>query len=304
MVSNARMNETGARFGAKANRDRLTHELDGIVRGVALDGLITPGEAKALSRWCQTVRTTCNVRELHDFADLLDSILADGVITEDERLDMEWGLRSWTTPNIYYDAVTSDVQRLHGLLMGLLADGELSDAEVRRLQDWLEDHPHLQGAWPFDEIQSVITHVLHDGAIDASERALLRAFFADLLPAPDHEVVTIEGVDTSQMTLRGICSVDPTIIFHGRSFAFSGTAKAGRRSELAARVTAAGAKVVNHISANLDFLVVGQDGNENWAFSCYGRKIEQAINLRRREGARILIVHERDLMDALQDVQA
>ena len=44
--------------------------------------------------------------------------------------------------------------------------------------------------------------------------------------------------------------------------------------------------------------MVCDGGNEFWAFSCYGRKVEQAYE-QRRKGHHIVIVHERDFWDAL-----
>ena len=50
----------------------------------------------------------------------------------------------------------------------------------------------------------------------------------------------------------------------------------------------------------MDYLIVGADGNPCWAFACYGRKIEKAMELR-KAGARIALVHESDFHDAVQD---
>ena len=59
-----------------------------------------------------------------------------------------------------------------------------------------------------------------------------------------------------------------------------------------------GAKVVESVSAELDYLVVGVSGNPCWAYPSYGRKIEKAMELR-RQGSQLLIVHKSDFFDAL-----
>ncbi len=46
--------------------------------------------------------------------------------------------------------------------------------------------------------------------------------------------------------------------------------------------------------------MVGAKGNPCWAFACYGRKVEEAMALR-KAGNRLLIVHENDFFDALED---
>ena len=46
-----------------------------------------------------------------------------------------------------------------------------------------------------------------------------------------------------------------------------------------------------------DFLIIGDDSNPCWAFSCYGRKVEEAMNMR-KQGYKISIVKEIDFIDA------
>jgi len=52
-----------------------------------------------------------------------------------------------------------------------------------------------------------------------------------------------------------------------------------------------GGKFTNTINRHLDYLIVGTEGNPCWTYSCYGRKIEDALDLK-RQGAGLLIVHE------------
>jgi hypothetical protein len=61
-----------------------------------------------------------------------------------------------------------------------------------------------------------------------------------------------------------------------------------------------GGDVLNGVNAKLNYLVIGADGNPCWAYACYGRKVEKAVELRKK-GKRIVIVHENDFHDALAD---
>ena len=54
----------------------------------------------------------------------------------------------------------------------------------------------------------------------------------------------------------------------------------------------------NNITNNTSYLIVGNDGNPCWAYSCYGRKVEDAIE-RRKKGQHLTIVNEVDFWDAL-----
>lgn len=57
----------------------------------------------------------------------------------------------------------------------------------------------------------------------------------------------------------------------------------------------------NNVSKSTDYLVIGAEGNPCWAYACYGRKVEAAVNLR-KEGYRIILVHENDFHDAVADI--
>ena len=57
---------------------------------------------------------------------------------------------------------------------------------------------------------------------------------------------------------------------------------------------------MNSVSKKTNYLIVGDDGNPCWAYACYGRKVEKAINLR-KEGAQIIIVHENDFWDEVEE---
>ena len=60
----------------------------------------------------------------------------------------------------------------------------------------------------------------------------------------------------------------------------------------------AGGIFKDSVVKNTDFLIVGDEGNPCWAFSCYGRKVEKAIELR-KSGSKIQIVHENDFWDCV-----
>ena len=58
-----------------------------------------------------------------------------------------------------------------------------------------------------------------------------------------------------------------------------------------------GGFVVNTVSSKLNYLIVCDEKNSCWAFTCYGKKIEQAMK-QRKQGSNLVIVHEFDLYDA------
>jgi hypothetical protein len=95
----------------------------------------------------------------------------------------------------------------------------------------------------------------------------------------------------------------PEITFGDKSFCLTGESRKATRAEIARRIESIGGKVIGSIREDLDYLIVCAAGNSCWAFSCYGRKVETAVNYRKK-GARIVIAHENDLWDAIADKRA
>lgn len=270
------------------------------MEGVALDGVINATELEYLDAWIAEHR---DVESLHPFSELLPVIresIADGKLDDEERKDLKW-LCDKVRSTDYYDTMTADMQRLHAVLGGVVSDGEIAAEELRGLRVWLEEHEHLKTLWPYDEISSLITGVLADGRIDNAEHDLLRAFFGEFVMSDATNVVA-STADASTLGVAGICASCPEIEFAGMKFCFTGGSSRYTRDELFDTVRRLGGTVTNSVSGKLNVLVVGADGNPCWAYACYGRKIAQAMQLR-KSGARILVVHENDFHDAVADTE-
>jgi NAD-dependent DNA ligase len=282
------------------NLDKAIHTLEGILKGIGIDSVIAEEEVRELSRW----RTEhLEFASHHPFTEVMpkvDAALQDGVISMDERDDLLWVCNNLHTESTYYDAVTSDIQRLHGMLHGLLADGVLTDDEIRKLSAWVSENDHLKGCYPFDEIDSLLTAILSDGKIEDCERLRLKTFLADFVVVG---CVPRENTGTRHLTVSGVCAMCPEIGFGEKSFCLTGESRKASRAEIAREIELRGGKMLGNIREDLDYLVVCAAGNHCWAFSCYGRKVEKAVEYRKK-GARIVIAHENDLWDAIADKKA
>jgi NAD-dependent DNA ligase len=87
------------------------------------------------------------------------------------------------------------------------------------------------------------------------------------------------------------------VAFEGKLFCFTGTSSKGQRKDIAKKIASLGGKYHDTLVRETDYLVVGDKNNPCWVFSCYGRKIEQAIE-NRKNGLPIQIVKEVDFWDA------
>lgn len=253
-----------------------------------------------LTHWCEL---HSHLRDRHPFSELLPVIedaLADGVVTEDESKDILWLCSSFADNSSYYDVTTSAIQFLSGLVHGIMADGELSDREISALSAWMSTNSFLSGTYPFDEINSMLSAMLADKKISEDERGQLMAFFSDIIDFTSS--YNLHQANFKQLkerySLSGICAVHPDILIEGKCFCFTGESCRAKRAEIAKIITELGGIFRTDISKKIDYLIVGNSGNPCWAYACYGRKIEEAMVLR-KNGAKITIVNESDFWDLI-----
>lgn len=292
-------------FTKPAELHKAINTLRGLVAGINSDMAVDTTEVAELAHWCEL---HAHLRDRHPFSEILPVVehaYEDGVVTEDEAKDILWLCNNFVDNSSYYDMVTSSVQFLAGMLHGLLADGELSDREIATLRAWMDANDFLAGTYPFDEINSLLHVILEDKRITMEERESLMAFFGNVIDFTAS--YNLSEKDFSQLrekySIGGICAVCPEISFDGKLFCFTGESYRAKRAEISEIITQLGGKVRASISTKTDYLVVGNAGNPCWAYACYGRKIEEAVTLR-KAGASIVIVNETDFWDFVDDALA
>ena len=282
-------------YTVASRRDRDINELAGLIQGIALDGIIVPREAIALEKWCSQDR---NWRLFNEARTRVLEAMSDGFLDEEERADILHFCERLKSPSPYYSVATADMQRLHGLLAGIAADGVVTAEELDGLREWMEAAENLKGTWPYDEVDSVITRVMSDGHIDADEHKFLIAFTQEFLQST-RGLVT-EAPFEEELIRHGICAMQPEVSFPGKVFCVTGSSPRASRREIEGVIAQLGGKPHPRVVSDLDYLVVAAERTQSWAFSCYGRKVEAAMTLR-RGGAAITIVHESDFWDAAED---
>ena len=290
------------RYTGPMRLDKAVHTLEGLLKGIASDGVVTDVEVGAVRSWMDQYEA---VRDRHPFTEVLsalDQVLEDGIIDEEELKDILWLCDRFTTANEYFSAITADMQRLQGILGGVTLDGKITKEELTALGNWMQEHEHLKGCWPYDEIEGLITSVLQDGVIDEVEHRLLVNFFSEFLDYADNRAISIPDHEIMG-SVTGVCTVCPEINFEENVFCFTGKSSRMTRIELEEIVRKRGGSCSRRVTSSIDYLVIGVDGNPAWAFACYGRKVEEAIKLR-RSGNPLLLVHENDFWDAIADSES
>lgn len=288
-------------FTAPAEIHKAVNSLIGMLNGIQFDNVLKTEEVEEVVNWCNLHRRFQNKFPFSEIIPMLDSALEDDILTNEEIDDVLWLCNNVVHHdgfNTYYDIVTSSLQQLHGIIHGVMADSFINDDEVIQLYQWMEERDFLKGYYPFDEIYSLLTEIKKDGIISQDERNMLKAYLGNFIDTrSSYNIHEIEIKELqNKYSVNGICAVCPEISFKDKIFSFTGTSGRAKRKEIVEVITNLGGTFNNNVTLKTDFLIVGNDGNPCWAFSCYGRKVEKAVELR-KNGSSIIIVHENDFWD-------
>jgi len=289
-------------FTLPAELEKAVNTLKGILEGVRYDGVIDQKETTEILNWCSLHKHLENKHPFNEIFQIIYGAYEDSIFTQDEIEDILWVCDRITLKTDYYDFITANIQQLHGILHGILANNCLIDEEIKSLSEWLSDNDFLAGTYPFDEINSLVTSVLKDGKITEDERNMLKAFFSYFIDTKESYNLNDNELNElrNRYNIKGICAVCPNIIINNKTFCFTGASKRASRNEIADFITQKGGIYNNNVTQSTDYLIVGNEGNPCWAYSCYGRKVEQAVKLRQK-GFPIIIVNELDFWDSISD---
>lgn len=289
-------------YMSKAEFEKSVNTLIGILNGIHADEIIHQSEIEELQNWCLLQYTFKEKYPYKEILPIIENSISDGILTKDEIDDIRFVISNYMDDSPYFDVVTQDIQKLHGILHGIISDNKITDDELRYLKDWLDDNSHLESTFPYDEIYSLTHSILKDGKVDEIEEKYLMAFFSDFMDSTasaNISSIDIENIK-NEMTVNGICALAPNIEIEGKTFCFTGEFSRAKRSEIAELITSRGGIFNKNVVKTTDFLIVGDEGNQCWAFACYGRKIEAAMKAR-KNGQKLVIAHEIDFWDAMND---
>lgn len=289
-------------FTSKARADKAINSLKGILLGINLDEQVNEKEINELKKWAENHRSLINRNPFKEFMTIIDETVSNNIPATETIEDLFWLCQKYENDNYYYNAVTTDLQTLQGICHGILADGIINEKEVRDLEKWLEQNTHLSTYYPYDEIRSLMLSIVSDGIIEEEEILILKAYLNQFVNIENKEIGKQIDQETADINISGHCTSDPNIEFDGKTFCVTGVLKSGNRSELENLISDLGGIPTKTVTKKTDYLIVGDNGNPAWAFACYGRKVEKALEMR-KSGHQICLVHEFDFMDAVEDLK-
>lgn len=208
---------------------------------------------------------------------------------------------STTTKNLSYDRdrdliamynypkqVQKAIQEIQGISGMIVYDGLISEEEIAFLEEWLETNNYLATKYPLSDLKKLFESITKDGIITKEERDGVFRFLSNIATGTK-----------SNPVIDGIFVKKPRIAFKSKSFLFTGDMEFGPREKAETAVLERGGTLCKSCSLKTNYLVVGNLGSDAYKYGRFGTKIEKALSMQKEKKADIMIIRERDFVEAV-----
>lgn len=192
------------------------------------------------------------------------------------------------------DRTMREIDELIGLCKGIVADGTVNVDEALFLQGWLESNRESRCVWPCSVLYPRIQSMLEDGNLQNEEEKELLGLLIQVTGG-NPQALDAHSLTSTLPLSRPV----PDVLIPSNAFCFTGKFLYGTRSKCEEAVLLHGGRVLENITEDLDYLVIGLVGSRDWVHSTFGRKIEKAVGYRDK-GIPITIVAEEHFIHALK----
>lgn len=270
-------------FNYTQNRNKLFANLISIIDGILADGHVRDEEVLYLDTWLLEANQTIRNGVIKSLSVRVSKILADGVVSDDERGELKLHLNDiqrqiLDIPDVDLFSSESDLHLLNGLCKGLISDRTLSEEEVRYLDWWLTQNGALKSNYPGKELYALVKEILSDGIITTEESENLHKALVDFTGC-DLASGVVDGLST-KLPLDNTAEVS----VENKTFCLTGVFLAGKRAHVEDLIKKNNGLISSGITKRIDFLVIGTLSSRDWKFSSHGRKIEKQSHIEMMKG--------------------
>lgn len=192
----------------------------------------------------------------------------------------------WNAPRV----AERSIDELLGICKGLIADQSLSEEEVYFLTSWFKANEHATNVWPANVLVTRINQILDDKVLLAEERDDLFTLLAEIVGQAKNEHAAMAS------TALPLTTPAPPVFFTDHRFVLTGRFVIGQRANVAREIQTRGGMLLDNVTNEANFLVIGTIGSRDWLHSTHGRKIEKAVGMVER-GHSIALISEEHLAD-------
>jgi NAD-dependent DNA ligase len=186
----------------------------------------------------------------------------------------------------YRNEINQSFASLVGIAQGIICDADISDGEIRFLNDWLTKNEAIAAQWPGDVIHARVKAILADGIITQEERQHLTQTLEQLIGGSLERLA-----ESPHVTKLALDEGVQEIRFPESVFCLTGDFVYAPRSTCETAIKDRGGIVSGSVTKKLTYLVIGGMGSPEWKHGSFGTKIEKAMQYK-RDGIPIIVVHE------------
>lgn len=277
----------------EAINDKDINVFLGFIEGLILDDNINEKEVLSLQHWMESnAAVYCNFPFdliVKNITNLFDD---KGKVIAEKKVNFLDVLHIFISRN-FYKKNTSDVQRLHGLLAGIICDGTINDVELKTLNQWLKDHDYLENDVFFQEIYTALRPVRTKTELSEHDVSHIFKHIQRYVDVENHGVLrTILNNHDNPDFYHGALQLENAL------YCFTGSSSRFKKSDWKNLIQNNGAKFTDDMTTTVNYLVICNKGNSAWVHKSYGRKFEQAKKWQ-SQGFDIKIITEDDFVQAI-----
>lgn len=147
------------------------NELIGIIKGINFDGVINDKEVLHLQSWVDKNRNLAYDKQQMELIKMVDSVLEDHIIDDSEKKMLITVCEEFLKDE--RDG-SSHIYELNGIIEGIVCDGEVNEAEILRLKDWMDVcGESIRDHKPSADLCKLIDEILEDGVVTEEEQVEL-----------------------------------------------------------------------------------------------------------------------------------
>jgi len=175
-----------------------------------------------------------------------------------------------------------------GICKGVLSDNKFNEEEKQFLLGWIKKH-NLANHTIIKDIYLALNN--KNNSLDDLKNMLI-SFTGGVVPSNE-----IKSMSTNTPIEKDLLS----IVFKDKFFCLTGkfSSAIGNRKAIEDIIEEKGGHTKKTVTQDLDYLVIGEFGNDDWKHSTSGNKIEKAMRYRDSSYSNLKIISEEQLLKHL-----
>lgn len=173
-----------------------------------------------------------------------------------------------------------------GLILGIIADNKLVNAELAFLTTWLLENKCYLNISPLREVVQALEQLNNQGQSPETARGIFLETLRDIAGGAPQDTGSAGG-----LTTRHRLDNQDEVLFKDKVFCFTGNFCTGTRKQCEAQVEALGGQTSKQVTKKVDYLVVGVLASRDWSGVFNGEKVEKARGYK-EQGMPIKIIPE------------